>query len=165
MTTTLDTRMTGLNLGPNNLVGTVPDSIGKLGQLSELGLFENPGLTGTIPSAIGQLSLVQRAHLYGTGLSGSIPPAMGNLTSLMTLMLNANRLDGSLPASLLKLTKLTKFEVQSNRLSGLVPAFDFARLSEMEQCNMDGDPGRRTNKFACPLPPNSGKCQPGPPQC
>ena len=53
-TTTLDTRMTSLDLGPNNLVGTLPPSIGNLTALTELGFFENSGLTGTIPSAVGR---------------------------------------------------------------------------------------------------------------
>lgn len=85
---------------PNNLVGSVPPSIGNLTELTELGVFNNPGLADSaIPSTIGELSKLRRVHLYGNHFGGTIPPSIGALSGLEKLMLCENRLSGSIPSS------------------------------------------------------------------
>lgn len=148
------TRITYLVLGPNHLAGSIPDSIGSLTELTEFGIFENPGLAGaSIPSSIGLLTAVNRVHLYENGLAGTIPPSIGNMTNLQKLMLNDNHLTGSIPATLSNLAKITDLELHHNRLTGIVPALDFASLTE--QCSLDalGAPSRLPGD-----PPTTGPC-------
>jgi hypothetical protein len=159
-TTTLDTRITSLDLGPNKLVGTVPESIGNLTELTEFGIFVNPGVVSTIPATVGQLTKLQALHLHENSFKGQIPPSIGTLTGLRRLMLNNNQLNGSIPSSFVKLSKLFSISLEHNRLSGLVP--DFMTSSLSDDCQLDdGSSSGSGNKFACPLPASASNCHGG----
>ena len=68
---TSDGRVTSLDLGNNNLIGTLPNALGNLTALVDLRLHENQ-LTGEIPSLSGLTSLVN-AYMQRNQFSGSIP--------------------------------------------------------------------------------------------
>lgn len=110
-----------LALPQNNLVGTLPASIGQLTSLRTLSLFGNQ-LSGGIPPQLANLANLQSLALSGNPLSGSIPPELGDLQQLEVLGLSGNQLTGSIPAELGALASLTDLELGSNQLSGNIPA-------------------------------------------
>ncbi len=136
--------VTDLNLGSNNLTGTLPPELGNLVGLRNLHLFENQltgpipttlgGLsnlnelianhnhfTGTIPAELGSLDSLRWLFLNSNDLSGTIPGALGNLGFLQILALNENQLSGAIPAALGNLGNLVNLRLQLNNLSGTVP--------------------------------------------
>jgi Leucine-rich repeat (LRR) protein len=83
-------RVTSLDLEGNNLLGSIPSSIGNLRNLTELYLDSNQ-------------------------LTGSIPIEIGNLKNLEYLWLNSNKLDG-LP-SLSGLSALSELRIERNHFT------------------------------------------------
>ncbi|OUM58366.1 hypothetical protein PIROE2DRAFT_16373 [Piromyces sp. E2] len=78
------------------------------------------GLSGAIPESIGKLTNLTKLNLSGNNLSGPIPESIGNLTELTTLELSNNNISGTIPNSIINLTKLTK-NLSRNPLSGKIP--------------------------------------------
>jgi hypothetical protein len=114
-------RVTNLELSGNNLVGSIPKSIGNLNQLTGINFGYNQ-LTGSIPNDIGSLINLSSLILGGNQLTGNIPASIGNLPLKYYLWLSQNRLSGSIPASFDKLTQLNDLRLDNNQLSGAVPA-------------------------------------------
>jgi hypothetical protein len=115
-----ETHVVSLSLDNNNLVGTIPGSIGDLQNLTSLTLTSNQ-LFGSIPAELGSLSLLTELRLRDNQLSGNIPIELGNLTSLATLDLHFNRLIGNVPAELGLLTNLWHLYLGNNQLTGYLP--------------------------------------------
>lgn len=110
-----------LILGGNNLKGTIPSSIGDLGELKKLSLRQNL-ISGTIPISIGNLTMLENLWFDYNQLVGSIPTSIGNLSLLKTIDLDFNNLTGSIPPSIGNLMNLTHLAFDSNQLSGPIPA-------------------------------------------
>ena len=85
----------------------LPDSIciWKEGRITLLNLF-NMELNGTIPDEIGNLTELKQLGLKSNNFNGGIPKRIGELTNLTQLSLGNNLLNGSLPESLGNLSKL-----------------------------------------------------------
>ena len=113
--------VTKIDLYNNNLVGTIPSSLGGLINLGYLGLNDNQ-LTGSIPPELGSLSNLNLLWLQRNQLSGSIPAELGNLHNLSFFRLQINQLTGSIPAELGDLSNLQELWLHNNRLSGSIPA-------------------------------------------
>ena len=113
-------RVAELDLGTDDLNGSIPSALGQLTGLTSLSLYYND-LSGSIPSELGQLTSLTRLRLYGNRLSGSIPPELGQLTNLRSLSLGENGLSGSIPSELGQLKSLTVLELYGNELSGSIP--------------------------------------------
>ena len=150
-----DGRVTGLELGNNNLVGTLPDELGDLTSLHTLQLWGNGlsgpipdlsgltelttlslssnQLTGSIPASLGSLTKLTTVYLWGNELSGPIPDLSG-LTELTTLSLSQNKLTGEIPASLGTLTKMVELYLWGNELSGQIP--DLSGLSSLFEMSL-----------------------------
>ena len=94
-----------LELGSNNLTGTIPAEIGDFPLLLNLILSSNQ-LTGSIPTTIGNLTSLNSFTLYNNQLTGSIPTEIGNLTRLYALSLHYNHLSGEIPSSITYLNDL-----------------------------------------------------------
>ncbi len=67
VTTDSDDKVTELNLGDNNLSGSLPSSLSKLKDLTTLALSDNGGLSGPLPLSLASISL-ESLSLDGTSL-------------------------------------------------------------------------------------------------
>ena len=113
-------RVTQLNFS-NNLVGTIPSSIGNLTALQYLYLTNNK-LSGEIPSSIGNLTSLIGFNVNGNQLSGAIPSTIGKLTSIIALGWDHNQLSGTIPKEIGNMTSLQRLYLNDNQLSGAIPS-------------------------------------------
>mmetsp|Transcript_11705 Transcript_11705/g.33653 ORF Transcript_11705/g.33653 Transcript_11705/m.33653 type:complete len:610 (+) Transcript_11705:157-1986(+) len=74
-----------LNLGENELEGTLSTRIGYLSKLEGLHLHDND-FWGDFPTEIGELSSLIYSRIHDNQFSGPLPTEMGKLTSLILLM-------------------------------------------------------------------------------
>ncbi len=101
--------------GSNNLVGTLPLSIGALSSMKDLCLGNNQ-LTGTLPVWILSLTWLQTLSLHHNTLR--LSSAISNMTSLVTLDMGHNNLSGSLSSILWTLPSLKYIYLNANQLTG-----------------------------------------------
>ena len=130
-----DSHITRLDLGGNQLSGSIPNSLGNLSNLQNLYLLWNQ-LSGAIPDSLGNLSNLHLLNLSGNQLNGSIPNSLGNLSSLQTLYLINNQLSGAIPDSLGNLSNLQKLYLGSNQLSGAIPE-SLGQLSNLQSLDLN----------------------------
>src|SRR6056297_3230784 len=120
--TVTDGRVTGIDLGMNNMIGQLPSEIGNLNKLRVL-KFHNNDIHGSIPPEIGSLDSLRVLFLYSNDLEVSIPSEIGNLSELQDLRLSSNQLIGSIPEEIYNLTNLELLILSHNELTGsLSPA-------------------------------------------
>ncbi|KAL3943155.1 MAG: hypothetical protein SGBAC_002757 [Bacillariaceae sp.] len=118
----------GLNLGNNDLMGTLPTTFALLGNVSNIWLSDN-SLHGTIPGeAFGKLSKLAVLFLDNNRLSGTIPAEFSNASHLGVLYLHQNNLTGILPFCPLANNKTKTYEQY---------AFDCDKVSCAEGCCED----------------------------
>jgi Leucine-rich repeat (LRR) protein len=91
--------------------------------ITHLGI-SSMNIVGTIPEVLGRLSTLTRLRMLGNHLGGSVPPSLGSLSDLDRLELETNSLIGSLPATLAGLTKLGRLSIDSNKLTGMTSIFN-----------------------------------------
>jgi Leucine-rich repeat (LRR) protein len=120
----------GINLNTNNLVGTLPSSLGTLTPLSSLNVHTN-SLTGPIPESLGDLPNLTVLHLYENAFTGSIPASLGNLKKVFQLKAHTNQFSGSIPAELGSMTALQWLDISGNQLSGSLPV-ELGNLSSLQ---------------------------------
>ena len=137
-----------LRLGNNNLVGTLPEEIGNLTQLTSLYAYDN-SLSGTIPEEIGNLTQLTALRLFNNSLSGTIPEEIGNLTQLTSLLLSANSLSGTIPNTLGNLLNLKMLALDYNLLSGAIPDW-LGNLLQLDYLNL------KNNSFTGVIPSSLG---------
>lgn len=114
-------RVTNLSLYNNNLVGSLPEEIGNLSELTGLRL-DNNSINGTIPSSIGNLTLLTSIDFNRNQISGSIPASIGNLSNLQIIYMNSNQLEGPIPTEIGNLSSIRWIQMYANNLSGELPA-------------------------------------------
>ncbi|KAL8483500.1 hypothetical protein ACS0TY_026258 [Phlomoides rotata] len=105
-----------------NVVGPLPEFLGKLPSLASLELSYNR-LSGGIPSTFGD-SMLQILWLNdqdGGGMSGPID-VIGTMVGLTTVWLHGNQFTGPIPDDIGRLTSLRVLNLNSNRLVGLIPS-------------------------------------------
>ena len=137
-----------LCLESNDLTGTVPADIGKLGQLTHLLLQENE-LEGSLSAEIGDLAQLIWLVCESNGLTGSIPLDFGKLAELGVLSLQYNRLTGEIPPELGNLTKLYTLSLHGNMFCGTIPV-ELGDISELSILTLQG------NNLNGPLPSELG---------
>ncbi|CAL9225207.1 unnamed protein product, partial [Arabidopsis halleri] len=145
-----------LNLADNNLLGTLPDSIGNLTYLKLLSLADC-NLFGKIPSSLGSLSYLTDLDLSDNHFTSERPDSMGNinrltdfqlmllnLSSLTSIYLGSNQFEGMLPSNMSSLSKLEAFDISGNSFSGTIPSSLFM-LPSLAYLDLG------TNDFSGPL--------------
>lgn len=165
-----ESRVTGLNLGANNLVGTLPKELGQLSELknlvlnnnlltgglpasianmtnlTEISMQVNPGFfNGPLPTSISQLKLLTVLNLNTTGLNGAFPTWISNFSNLVTLVFSNNKLDGEMPVQVTDLKLLRTFQSHSNNLSGSLPV-GFGTIANLGSFEI------RNNRFTGAIP-------------
>ncbi|KAF6981842.1 hypothetical protein CFC21_000292 [Triticum aestivum] len=110
-----------LSMGRNRLVGEIPESFGQMTKLRYLHLAFNE-LSGTIPASIFNLSSIRQIQLSHNDLSGVIPNDVGStLPNLEFLLLYSCNFHGRIPGSLGNASQLVMIELANNQLHGSVP--------------------------------------------
>ncbi|XP_022767691.1 probable LRR receptor-like serine/threonine-protein kinase At3g47570 isoform X5 [Durio zibethinus] len=115
-------RVVILNLKGQNLVGSIPPSIGNLTFLTGINLIKN-GFKGEIPQEIGRLLRLQHLNLTLNSLGGKIPTNLTHCTELKILRLAGNGFIGQIPRQLNTLSKLRILDLGSNNLTGTIPTW------------------------------------------
>lgn len=122
-------------------------------RLGELHLASNQ-LEGSIPEDLYKLGQVRKMFLNNNHFTGKISTEIGTMTNLLELWVWDNSLTGVLPSELGLLTNLQAFSVSDNELSGAIPS-ELEALSHLSKILLARQ--RSKGKFAGPLPtfPNS----------
>ena len=141
-------RVTGLNLGGNQLSGEIPPELGNLANLKLLYLNANQ-LSGEIPPELGNLANLELLYLAENQLSGEIPPELDNLANLKWLRLEGNQLSGGIPPELDNLANLELLYLAENQLSGEIPP-ELGNLANLIELYLAG------NQLSGEIPPELG---------
>jgi hypothetical protein len=120
----------------NNMIGSLPDSIGAFKSMVEFYVSYNPGLGGTLPASISGWKVMADLQITGNAMSGAIPGAIAGMP-------------------------LAVLTVAGNHFSGVLPALgNSAKGFPVTACDIAWTPaaGGR-NSFTCPLPQNIANCK------
>ena len=130
---------TVLNLGGNELTGSIPPEIGNLTNLTSLRLNDNQ-LTGEIPPGIGNLTNLERLYLHQNQLTGYIPQEIGDLTNLTELDLSNNQLTGIIPDEICNQGDSSP-SLSNNQFCPPYPSCveDYVGLQDVCSCGLDDD--------------------------
>jgi len=109
-----------INLGQNNLTGTLPVEIGQLEFLNTLWLNQN-AITGSVPKEFGELQKLERLALSYNQFSGTLPPEIFSIKTIKEFSLEVNKFEGGIPNSISNFTNVTRIDLSRNNLSGTLP--------------------------------------------
>lgn len=112
----LNSRVTHVMLGDNNLVGELPVELGNLDKLRWLTLGKNK--ITNIPKELGNLKELKRFIIYSNEVE-EIPVELYDATNLVILNLSFNKIK-NIPDGINKLSKLASLDVSYNQLEGSV---------------------------------------------
>ena len=121
----------------NQLTGAIPTELGRLANLTWLGVGSNQ-LTGKIPTELGGLANLAQLSLWATSLTGEIPLELGNLSNLEELSLSSNQLTGAIPAELGGLANLEQLWLAGNELIGEIPT-ELGNLGNLQKLFLFGN--------------------------
>ncbi|KAG9443935.1 hypothetical protein H6P81_015275 [Aristolochia fimbriata] len=117
------------------VVGTIPDFLGRMNSLQHLALANNK-LEGGLPESFagsGINTLWVNNQDGSAKLSGPLS-VLENMTSLVQAWLHVNSFQGPLP-DLSQLTSLRELDISTNRLTGLVP-LSLTKLSNLQKVSL-----------------------------
>ncbi|KAH6775250.1 hypothetical protein C2S52_012811 [Perilla frutescens var. hirtella] len=151
-----------LYLGPNQLIGVIPDSLSNCSHLTMLDLSDNK-FADFQPHVFGNLPFLQLLHLFGNNLRiessslitslancrsltrlaigdntacGIIPPSIGNLSSSLTFLYAYRcRIKGNIPSEMGNLSNLVEISLYGNELSGNIPS-TIKQLSKLQALDL-----------------------------
>ena len=118
-----NSRVQGIQLHNNNLVGDIPVSVNSLTKLLYLGLSKNQ-LNGVLPASIFNLENLKGLDVSFNSLSGSIPNEILKLQHVAELSLNNNLFSGSIPITIGNIAGSTDsviLDISNNLLTGEIP--------------------------------------------
>ena len=90
-------QLTHLDLSQTQLNTSLPSEIGACQYLEILVLSDNPAVHGNLPTELGLLNNLQGLWWMNSGISGPIPSELGGLSMLQLLELGGNALTGTIP--------------------------------------------------------------------
>lgn len=138
-------RVTAVALPGSQLLGSIPDELGRIEHLRLLDLSGN-FFNGSLPISIFNASELQILSLANNVISGELPAEIGGLRSLQVLNLSDNALAGKVPGNLTGLKNLTVVSLRSNYFAGEIPG----RFSSVEVLDL------ASNLFNGSLPADFG---------
>ncbi|KAJ6821176.1 receptor kinase-like protein Xa21 [Iris pallida] len=138
-----------LIMGNNFIEGSIPPEIGNLVSLEVFDLGPNL-LSGRIPSSIGLLKNLHALDLHSNNFSGEIPSTIGNLSQLNMLFLDFNSFSGSIPTSLGNCKSLALLNIEYNMLTGTIPKEVFSISSLTIEISFE------QNQLTGAIPPEVG---------
>ncbi|XP_010262819.1 PREDICTED: putative receptor-like protein kinase At3g47110 [Nelumbo nucifera] len=133
----LSTKLTTLEMGGNQIVGSIPIGIENLLQLTLLGMDRN-FFSGSILATIGTLQSLQKLLLNKNRFTGQVPSSLGNLSQLYELHLEENLLEGPIPSTLGDCQHLQLLNLSKNSLNGKLPK-QVLGLSSLDSLNLAGN--------------------------
>ena len=108
-----------LELGDNQISGSIPSNLGEMKSLKYLSLFTNR-LTGSLPSLSG-LSNLQELNLSVNDFVGTIPGSWGALSHLEHIdLVQVTDLSGTIPSSFSSLTSLKWLRFDDTSVEGSI---------------------------------------------
>jgi len=128
-------RVREINLDDNNLIGSIPSTIGNISRLKVL-VISNNLLSGSLPKELGDLTKLQVFYAYNNLFGGELPNELGNMTALKDLWLDGNSFEGSIPSTLGNLISLKSLAITDNKFTGTIPK-ELANLSNLEYAYMN----------------------------
>jgi hypothetical protein len=163
----LNAALTTLDLGFNELTGTIPDIFESVPNLRVLNLGGNT-FDGELPPSLYSLSCLEEMRLQNNNLTGELAPAISGMASLRCanlsqnqftgghnhflqlenieiLQLNNNCLKGHISSEIYRARKLFVLQMQNNQLSGRLPD-EISTLNKLRVLNLSN------NKFRGLLP-------------
>eukprot|EP00727_Mastigamoeba_balamuthi_P004624 m51a1_g1416 putative low quality protein: tenascin-x (2078) ;mRNA; f:40510-48712 len=109
-----------LFLQNNKISGTIPSTVNCLSATSHVYLFKNQ-FSGELPAAIGAFPSVQKLYIERNSISGTIPSMAGN-SAMQYLGLANNAITGSVPGTLASAPKLVNLDASGNQMDGTLPS-------------------------------------------
>ncbi|XP_071916681.1 uncharacterized protein [Coffea arabica] len=148
----LSNQLTALDLGGNQLSGTIPQGFGNFVNLIQLGLEENY-LSGVIPRDFCKLQNLQFLSLDHNDLSGQIVSTLCNATTLYYLDLSFNQFEGGniFDNVLMSCQNLQYLDISQNNFSGIISPHFLETHSSLIAMVLS------ENSFTGSLPPEVGK--------
>ncbi|KAM3196415.1 hypothetical protein ACQJBY_072225 [Aegilops geniculata] len=122
-----------LNLGNNQLTGSIPPSFGNLSDLWLLSFGTNK-LSGSVPPTLGNIAALERFSVQNNNLEGNLEflSALSNCRNLKQIYIDVNSFTGVLSGHVGNLSsRLIKFMAGHNKLIGGIPA-TISNLSSLE---------------------------------
>ncbi len=130
--------VTGLELPANGLIGSLPDEIANLPNLTTLDLGDN-SLTGDLPDGVASMTGLEILDLGGNSFTPDVIPAWTEtLTNLTVLDLSGTGRVGPIPAGLDQLTSLVELRLGDNDLDGPIPD-ELAALTQLVVLDLGGN--------------------------
>ncbi|XP_031260881.1 LRR receptor-like serine/threonine-protein kinase EFR isoform X1 [Pistacia vera] len=135
------TSLTAFNLGNNSFHGEVPPEIGRLQHLQYLNITDNY-FGGSIPMNLSLCTKLRVIDAADNQFIGQIPDQIDSLLKLVTLLLPVNNLTGRIPASIGNLSSLAILSLSRNNLQGGIPKevgqLSGIRFFQLSQNNLSG---------------------------
>ncbi|MDP4276347.1 MAG: T9SS type A sorting domain-containing protein [Bacteroidota bacterium] len=121
-------RVTELAFECNNMIGTIPASIGNLTELTKLQLNGDDSpetyvdLHGTVPAELWNCTKLNRLQIKFTNITGPLPAGIEKLTALQEINFQKTKLGCEIPAEIFNLPSLTKAYLHQSNFTGKVPS-------------------------------------------
>jgi Leucine-rich repeat (LRR) protein len=131
-----DGKVVQLDLGENNLRGTLPQSFGVLTYLRGV-YFDTNFIDGSIPESIAECKQMKDVYLNSNSLTGPLPTGLCELKCLEVFNVESNKLSGELP-DLGQLSHLECLDLRWNNLTGTVP-LSISKCMRLEEIWMQGN--------------------------